>query len=136
MEVAQLMRIVGVAINNALLCLYSGDPCRRCVSIEQLPSPDCSRTSTQIRLITSLQKTSSTPYHLHLLSVIPTSPSYLSAMDRFYVTQGPDYCASPMSFANVPELMPCAYDDASTDPSPSPPMVSLSPRAPIKPIAK
>lgn len=49
-------------------------------------------------------------------------------MDRFYVTQGADYCASPMSFANVPELMPCAYDDASTDPSPSPPMVSLSPR--------
>ncbi|KAK0515933.1 hypothetical protein JMJ35_001967 [Cladonia borealis] len=47
-------------------------------------------------------------------------------MNRFYVTQGPDYCASPMSFANVPELMPCAYDDASTDPSPSPPMMYSS----------
>lgn len=47
-------------------------------------------------------------------------------MNRFYVTQGADYCASPMSFANVPELMPCAYDDASTDPSPSPPMMYSS----------
>jgi len=29
-----------------------------------------------------------------------------------------------MSFAHVPELVPCSYDDTSTDPSPSPPMVS------------
>ena len=35
-----------------------------------------------------------------------------------------DYCASPMSFPNVPELLSCSFDDVSTDPSPSPPMVS------------
>ncbi|KAL2052238.1 hypothetical protein ABVK25_007397 [Lepraria finkii] len=47
-------------------------------------------------------------------------------MDNFYMSPGNDYCASPMSFTNVPELMPCAYDDASTDPSPSPPMMYSS----------
>ena len=40
------------------------------------------------------------------------------------MTPTSDYCASPMSFPNVPELLSCSFDDVSTDPSPSPPMVS------------
>lgn len=40
------------------------------------------------------------------------------------MTPGADYCASSMSFTSVPDLVTCAYDDASTDPSPSPPLVS------------
>ena len=130
MESAQLLRIVGVAIDNALLCLYSSDPCRRCVSREHcFPKLRSDQTDN----LASKDLLNPRP---SILTDLPTSSSILSAMDRFYVTQGADYCGSPMSFANVPELMPCAYDDASTDPSPSPPMVSLSPRAPIKPIAK
>ena len=45
-------------------------------------------------------------------------------MDQMYMTPTSDYCASPMSFPNVPELLSCSFDDVSTDPSPSPPMVS------------
>ncbi|KAL9138471.1 MAG: hypothetical protein Q9175_000312 [Cornicularia normoerica] len=40
-----------------------------------------------------------------------------------YMTPASDYCASPMSFPNVPELLSCSFDDVSTDPSPSPPVV-------------
>ena len=45
------------------------------------------------------------------------------------MSSGPEYCGSPISFTHVPDLVPCSYDDNSTDPSPSPPMVSahLSP---------
>lgn len=41
------------------------------------------------------------------------------------MTPCPDY-GSPMSFAKVPDLMPSAFDDATTDSSPSPPMVIQS----------
>lgn len=44
-------------------------------------------------------------------------------MDQMYMTPASDYCASPMSFPNVPDLLSCSFDDVSTDPSPSPPMM-------------
>ena len=46
-------------------------------------------------------------------------------MEHLYMQPGSDYCNSPMSFASVPDLVPCRFDDVSTDPSPSPPMVRL-----------
>ena len=48
------------------------------------------------------------------------------AMDQMYMTPTSDYCASPIAFPNVPELLSCSFDDVSTDPSPSPPMVSVA----------
>ncbi|KAG8526834.1 uncharacterized protein KY384_008263 [Bacidia gigantensis] len=44
-------------------------------------------------------------------------------MSQVYMVPSTDYCGSPMSFANVPDLV-SSYDDISTDPSPSPPVVS------------
>ncbi|KAL9639519.1 MAG: hypothetical protein Q9164_000872 [Protoblastenia rupestris] len=49
-------------------------------------------------------------------------------MDQFYPLNAQEYCGSPLSFTNVPDLM-SSYDDLSTtDPSPSPPAVCASPR--------
>ena len=78
------------------------------------------------------------PLHLPRLSdlALPTIyPRYLPvhkttysslAMDQMYMTPSSDYCASPIAFPNVPELLSCSFDDVSTDPSPSPPMVSVA----------
>lgn len=44
-------------------------------------------------------------------------------MDQMYMTPSSDYCASPIAYPNVPELLSCSFDDVSTDPSPSPPMM-------------
>ena len=44
-------------------------------------------------------------------------------MDRMYINHPESYGASPMSFASVPDLVSCTYDD-DTDPCPSPPVVS------------
>ena len=46
------------------------------------------------------------------------------AMSQLYMAPA-DYCNSPMSFSNVPDLV-SSYDDMTTDPSPSPPMVCES----------
>ena len=46
-------------------------------------------------------------------------------MNQLYVPSA-EYCSSPsMSYTHVPDLI-SSYDDISTDPSPSPPIVSLS----------
>ena len=41
-----------------------------------------------------------------------------------YMTQADQYASSPLAYSNVPDLISCTYDD-DTDPSPSPPVVSL-----------
>jgi len=47
--------------------------------------------------------------------------------NQLYMMPGAEYCGSPMAFSNVPDLVPCTFDDVSTDPSPSPPVVRSFP---------
>ena len=44
-------------------------------------------------------------------------------MDHLYMTAAADCCASPLQYANMPDMGSCGYSEGSTDPSPSPPLV-------------
>ena len=123
------LRCVCIAI------LYS-EHCRHLIYFREIYLP-CSPSFSLLLFFSSSSSSSSLSLFIYhavqtsrclpsiCLPVHKTTYSSL-AMDHMYMTPSSDYCASPIAFPNVPELLSCSFDDVSTDPSPSPPMVSVA----------